>query len=220
MLINQGARQYAENNSPQVSYMVDDFTDDELYVADLQTRSPELTEEELAQALNYARSNPETFAKQINGIREEYKKLEEEDIRQKELEARAEQQEQIRQFQNNILGQIDNLTAIGDLDIEMTNDDKDELAEFILGRDGAGVSNLGKALNDSETLTKMAWFALHGEETLDDIQEYFADQIQKARQAGYEEGLNAAKKGGKTPEMVIQKPAPRQKTDPKTIYGF
>jgi len=34
------------------------------------------------------------------------------------------------------------------MDIQMTDEDKDQLAQFILGKDGAGVSYIQKALSD------------------------------------------------------------------------
>jgi hypothetical protein len=54
----------------------------------------------------------------------------------------------------------------------MDNDDKEELYDFITGFDEAGNSILGKAMNDPAILVKMAWFALHGEDMLDDISDY------------------------------------------------
>lgn len=205
MLIQQGMEQASQSQEPV--YEIDSIPDDELFVLDLQTRSEDMTEDDLANALEQAKANPELYRKQISGIREEYRKLEQEEIQQRQTLDEAEKAEEMRQFQDNILGNIDNLTSIGDLNIELSDEDKNELAEFILGRDGAGVSYLGKALNDGETLTKMAWFALHGEEMLDNIQDYFADQITKARESGYKEGLAAAKSGKKTPDVVVRKPA-------------
>lgn len=215
MLINQGAQDYANNHQDNTTYEIDSIPDDELFVLDLQTRAENMTDEELSTALESAKANPDTYKKQVDGIRQEYKVLEQNNIKQEQAETEAEQQEQVQQFQNNILGQIDSLNSIGDMDIEMSPEDKDELAEFILGQDGAGVSNLGKALNDPETLAKMSWFALHGEEMLDDIQNYFTDQIQKARQAGYNEALG--KNTPKTPEVVVK---PKEEEDHyKSVYN-
>lgn len=189
-------------NTPSVempTYKVDDIPDDELFVLDLQARSENMTEDELVSALQTAKANEELYNKQIAGIREEYRQLEDQDRSQKEALQQAEQEEILQQVQQDVLGKIDSLNSIGNLDIELSNDDKNELAEFMLGKDQAGVSYLGKAINDTETLTKMAWFALYGEQALDDIQEYFSDQITKARQAGYEEGLKASK-----PSVVVR----------------
>jgi hypothetical protein len=40
---------------------VDDYTDDELFVYDMQARMPELTEEEITQALESAKMNESVF---------------------------------------------------------------------------------------------------------------------------------------------------------------
>lgn len=207
-LYNQGLQAGLAQSAPVQTFQVDDIPDDELYVLDLQTRAKDITNDELAQALEQAKQNPETYAKQIAGIREEYRQLEQDEINQKQAIAEQQQQENMQEFQNNILNQIDNLNQIGDLDIDMSDEDKNELAEFILGQDGAGVSYLGKALNDSETLTKMAWFALHGEDALNEIQDYFADQITRARQSGYEAGLAQAQGN---PAVVVRKPTSKPK---------
>lgn len=45
----------------------------------------------------------------------------------------------------------------------MDKDEKTELANFILGNDGAGVNYLTKALNDPDTLVAASWFLLNGQ---------------------------------------------------------
>ena len=59
---------------------MDDFNDDELFIYDMKARVPDMTEEELAASLEAAQANPQAFEKQIAGLREEYKRLEEEEI--------------------------------------------------------------------------------------------------------------------------------------------
>ena len=86
--------------------------------------------------------------------------------------------------------------------VGITNDDNEEIADFILGRDQAGNSYLGKALNDPDTLTRMAWFALRGADALDNIQEYFSKQITEVRKQAYAKGVEDARNG--TPHVVIQ----------------
>ena len=52
----------------------------------------------------------------------------------------------------------------------------------------------------------MSWFALRGEEALDDIQNYYAEQIKIARQTGYKEGLAASQGGNnKAPKVAVRK---------------
>jgi hypothetical protein len=57
-------------------YKIDELSDDEVYLLDLESRVGELTDEEAAQALNTVKQNEEFFKKQIEGIRKEYKERE------------------------------------------------------------------------------------------------------------------------------------------------
>ena len=218
MVKNEGAQEYASTLSPEQNYVVDDFNDEELYIYDMKARVPDMTEDELAESLQAAQANPQAFEKQIAGLREEYKRLEEEEIQQEQAINQEQQQAQFEEFQNNVYNAIGSIEDIGG-SIELENEDRDLLAEFILGRDNAGVSYLGKALNDPETLVKMSWFALRGEEALDDIQNYYAEQIKIARQAGYNEGL-AAREGGKAPRVAIQKPKGKNKISAFSQSGY
>jgi len=124
MLQQQGA----SSNTPEPVYQVDSLSDDDLYLADMQLRAKDITDEELQQALEQAKSNPETYQKYVNGLREEYKNLENQNSEQQQAEEQAAQQEQYTQFSNQVLNSINNLNSIGDLDISMDDREKDELA--------------------------------------------------------------------------------------------
>jgi flagellar motility protein MotE (MotC chaperone) len=84
MVKNEGAQEYASTLSPEQNYVVDDFNDEELYIYDMKARVPDMTEDELAESLQAAQANPQAFEKQIAGLREEYKRLEEEEIQQEQ----------------------------------------------------------------------------------------------------------------------------------------
>jgi hypothetical protein len=77
----------------------------------------------------------------------------------------------------------------------MDADDKEELYDFITGFDQAGTSILGKAMNDPAILVKMAWFALHGEDMLDDISDYVKQQVTSIRRNSYNQGVEDARTG-------------------------
>lgn len=202
-LQNQGAQLYAQQNQPteQSSYETDDLTDDELFILDLQYRSPEMSEEEAFQVLEQAKQNDTLFAKQVEGLRKYYKELETDMQNQQELELQEERQQQFQEYSNSILDSIADMDSIGTLDLELDNEDRDELANFILGSDQAGINWFSKALEDTDTVVRMAWFALKGEDAFNEIQDYIAQQIQTASQnayqKGYEEGL------AKKPTVVI-----------------
>lgn len=198
------------NKEQEPVYTVDELDDDDLFVLDLQARVEGITEEQLAKALENAKQDEALFKKQMEGIRKEYKDLEDQNKQQQELLAQQQQEEQYQRFSNTINEQIDKLTSIAGLDVELENDDKEELADFILGRDEAGVSNLGKVLNDPESLVLMAWYALNGDKMIDDITTMYNNAIKKARQEAYNKGVEDGKKGIQ-PGHVVVTPPPAEK---------
>lgn len=201
---NQAINSYAEQSPiQQASYSVDDYTDDELFMYDMQARMPDMTDEELMEALETAKQNETLYQKQVNGIRNEYKQLESNKIQQEQMIANQQYQEQYNQYQNAIINAIDMQSDIANT-FELEDEDKQLLAYAILGQDQAGISNLGKALNDPQTLVKMMWFALKGDDAIDSMNEYYKDQISKARQSGYQKGLQDAMNGN-TGSRVVQK---------------
>jgi len=134
--------------------------------------------------------------------------LENNKFQQEQAIAQQEYQQQYQQYANAIIDAIDNQSDIAGI-FELEDEDKQLLAYSILGQDQAGISNLAKAVNDPTTLVKMMWFALNGERAFQEIDEYYKDQITKARQSGYEKGKQEA--SGETNSRVVQKPRLRQK---------
>lgn len=176
-------------------YTVDDISDEELYMLDLQTRIEDITDEQLQSALNKAKEDEDLFKKQVAGIRNEYKQIED---NKKAAEEAAQQEQatlQYQQFSDDIINSIQGLRNIGELDISMDNEDMERLANFILNRDATGVSYFARALNDPEELVKMAWFALNGEEVLNSISNYYKKQINQISKQNYNKGLEDGKKG-------------------------
>ena len=206
---------YAQASQQEPTYTSDQLTDDELFILDLQARVPDITDEEVSDALTKAKDNPEFYAKQMNGIRSEYERLEQESRDREEAVAIQQQQEAYNNYSNAVLNEIANLSEIGDLDINMDSDDMDELADFLLTSDEAGVNYFSKALQDPQTLVRMAWFALHGEEIFNGISDYYNKQIQEASRAGYQYGYYANRQNDyeqQNPSVVVrrnQKPSTR-----------
>lgn len=201
-LFAQGASQ----NQPEQIYQVDNLSDDELYLSDLQLRTNNtMTDEELQQSLENAKANPESYNKVIWGLRNEYKTLEDQQNQQKEAEILASKQEQFNQFSNNVLDSINNFDSIGDLSVNMDIDEKNQLAEFILGNDGAGINYLTKTLNDPDALVAASWFLLHGQDMLSDIENYVGSEIRRAKQAGRDEALKEFQEKAKhNPNVVVK----------------
>lgn len=170
------------------TFSTDELSDDELYLLDLETLSPDMTQEEALEALEIAKTNEDLFNKQMIGMRDKYKQMETNSREQEEALAQQEQQEQFRSYANSITEEISNFNNIGDLDINMSSDDMDELAGFILSSDNQGINPFRRALSDPTTQVRMAWFALHGEDIFNNISDYYNKEIQKASRAGFEKG--------------------------------
>lgn len=207
-------RQALEGN-PQ--YEVERLTDEDLYALDLQSRVPDMTDEEVAIALEHEKANPELFEKKMQGIRAEYKALEDERRQNEELLEQQQKQEQFEAFQSDVLDAIESLDEVGGVKLNLDEDDMEEVANFILSLDSAGVSYLGKALDDPQTLARMAWFALKGDEAFATITDYYDKEIAKEKRSAYKAGYEDAKKGiqpksTRKPTVVV---APKPASEPK-----
>lgn len=175
-----GVNSYIQNQSlNQYQYQIDDYDDNTLYVMDLIARGGDnrYSDQELEDALINAQANPVAFQKQVSAIREEYKQKEDENRRQIAYNQQQQQINQYNQFAENIENEIRNLRDVGGYDLNMDEDEMEELYEFITGFDAAGVSIFGKALNNPKLLVKMGWWALHGDEAIQDINDYWTNEI-------------------------------------------
>ena len=212
-------KQLLEGN-PQ--YEIDNITDDELYALDLQSRVKDITDEEINAALEQEKANPALFEKKMQGIRQEYKEAEDDRRQQEELLHQQERQEQFEEFQDGVMQALENLTEIGGVELNLGQEDLSEIADFILTSDAAGVSWLGKALDDPETLVRMVWFAIKGDEAFESLTDYYAKEIAQQKREAYTAGYEDAKKGvqPKRTTKVVTKPAPKQGDDiPPTNNG-
>lgn len=191
--------------SYEPQYKIDDLSDDELYLLDLETRAGELTDDEAAQALNIAKQNEEFYKKQIAGIRKEYKEREDYLNQQEQARIEEEQKQAFEEYQSNVVSAIDNFNTIGNLDLNLEDADKDELADFMLSQDQSGKNYLYQALQDPETLVKAAWFILNGDEAFNSVADYYTNQIKLISDAQYKKGFEDAKKGNQPsrPTVVI-----------------
>ena len=184
-------------------YKIDELSDDEVYLLDLESRVGELSDEEAAQALSTVKQNEEFFKKQIEGIRKEYKEREDLKNQQEEAAREQEQQEAFEQYQAQVVDAINGFNSIGNFDLNFEDADRDELADFMLSRDQAGKNYLFEALQDPETLTRAAWFILNGEDAFNTISDYFAQQIKLVSETQYKKGLEDGKKGVQTRPTVV-----------------
>lgn len=202
---NQAVQNYKDslNGNPQSQISVDDLTDEEIFILDLQDKIEGITDEEIEEMLETAKQNGALFIKRVNSIRTELKQQEQDYLQQIELDNQQQRQDEFNQFSNQILDSISNLKQIGNLDIELNDNDMNEIADFILAQDQTGLSNLGKALNNTNNLVEMTWWLLHGKQTLDDIERYYNKEISNVRQRSYEKGLNDGRQN-KQPSVAIK----------------
>lgn len=210
--------QSIQQQAPQEpQYKIDDLSDDELYLLDLESRVGELTDEVAAQALTNAKQNEELFKKQVDGIRKEYKEREDYQLQQQQAEIEQQQQEAYNQFQDSITKAISEFNTIGNLDLNFDDSDKEELAQFMLSRDEAGNNYLWQALQDPNTLVRAAWFILNGDEALNSISDYFVNQIKQVSENQYKKGFEEGRNGKQPsrPQVVIN----TQKTNQHRSYN-
>lgn len=186
-------------------YTVDDYTDDDLFITDMIARlGDNVTDEEVQDALTQAKSNEVLYNKQIEALRNEYRRAEQDRINQAEYEKQQASQEQYNQFSQSIINGINSFNQFYGCDIEMDQNEKQELYEFITGFDDAGTNHFAKVLNDPELVVKMAWTVLNGEQLINDINDYYKSKISEVRKSSYEKGLKDANK--KSESTLIIKP--------------
>ncbi len=65
----------------------------------------------------------------------------------------------------------------------------------MLSRDESGNNYLWQALQDPDTLTKAAWFILNGDDALNNIAEYFTNQIKLLSEHQDNKGFQEGKQG-------------------------
>jgi hypothetical protein len=198
----QAAQDYADSLNANPQYSIDDLSDDEIFMLDLQDKIEDITDEEITAALAKAKEDP-LYEKRIAGMRKALKAQEEAYNAQLKAEQEQAQQEQFNQFRDSVVNSIQQFNKVGDLDINLDQNDMEDIASFILDRDETGMSYMGRALNNPQTLVEMAWWTLKGRDALNSISEYFANEIKNVRQMSYQKGLEDGKKN---PSKVVYKP--------------
>ncbi len=159
---NKAIEEYLAQNPDKVQqkeYKIDDYSDDELYIADLAAKFPDFTEEELNAKLDAAKTNEELFKKEVDSLRQFYKG---EEDRQAE-EAKRSEQQQYEALQNTLLESIGRFNEIVlDTDdpksdsLEIEDSDKQIMLDYLLTPDKDGQSQFDKDLSDPNALIELA----------------------------------------------------------------
>lgn len=175
---NKAIEEYLAQNpqsAPQKNYTIDDYSDEELYIADLASKFPNFTEEELNERLDSAKTNEELFKKEVDSLRAFYKA---EEDRQAE-EAKQREQQQYEALQNTLLESIGRFNEVVlDTDdphsdsLEIEDSDKQIMLDYLLTPDKDGQSQFDKDLSDPQALIELAWLRTHGRDTITGISQY------------------------------------------------
>ena len=170
-----------------MQFEVDQISNDELYVLDLMSRTG-ITQDEAVEQLDNAKSNEDLFNKQISALRNEYRSKEMELIQQDQYMQQQQAQAEYNRFAEKVESSIVNFQEFAGYDLNMTDENMEELYDLIVGRDPAGNSYLGKILSDPDSLVKMGWFLLYGEQMVQDMDNYYKKEIAKVRKESYAKG--------------------------------
>lgn len=213
---------YIAKNNITPTYSIDNYSDDELYLADQKSKFPEMTDEELTTELEIAKSNEDLFKKKVELIRQQYKKLEEEQETQREEAEKAQQ----REYQDKFANILNDFNSIS-LDYKdpkserviLEERDKNLIFDYVFKPTANGVSKFVEDLSNPETIAKLAWFQLFGEDTISDISNYWKDKLKKARRSNSSTATpkNTSTVVVKQPTQEGQTSTPKYGRNEKTI---
>lgn len=178
---------YLKENPDKVHqkvYSVDDYSDDDLFIYDLQQRYPGFTDEELNTELEKAKEDEELFKRKTEIIRNTLKQQEDQ-----AEQARIEQEkQQVEDLRNNLMNAASKFNEV-QLDytddesdsLMIDNEDKEEMMSYILDQDQDGKSQLVKDLEDSDRLIELAWFMTQGPKMMSELSKHWKKQLADAR---------------------------------------
>lgn len=177
---------YIKENGPvEKQYSIDEYSDDELYIADLKSKYSNMTEDEIKADLEIAKENEDLFKKKVDIIRNQYKAQEEEEAKERVRK----QEEQFNNFKTSLETQLTEFNEIS-MDykdnksdrLQIEDSEKEEIYKYILNQDENGTTQFFKDLNDPKMLVELAWFALYGKDAISDITNYWKSQLKNSRQ--------------------------------------
>lgn len=188
------------------SYEIDGITDDELFILDAIDKYGEenVSDEQLEELLKNAKSDPDLYKRAIENLRVEYKQREDELNYRKQQEAEAQKEQDFNNFSTSVLNEIQSLNSIGGQSIELSVDDMNDVANYILTRDEDGNSEFGKVMNDPKRFVELAFWALKGNDIMSEI----SSQLK----AAYDKGVEAGKKGQSPLAFNNPKDKPKART--------
>lgn len=183
----QSIQDYRANNqtpTPQRVYTVDDYSDDELYIADLKTKYPDFTDQELLSKLEVAKEDEVLYDKEVAALRKSYQD-DEDALAQQEVEREKAQYAALQQ--NLIQAATDFTEVLFDPDnpnsdsLVIEDQDRRQIMSYLLDQDSQGKSQLIRDLENPKTLVQLAWLRLQGQDAISDTSRYWKDTLKETR---------------------------------------
>lgn len=194
--------EYIRQNGPvQREYSIDEYSDEEIYFADIKSKFPDMTDEEIQNDVESAKENGELFKKKVESIRKQYKAAEDEKIQ----DAKKQQEQMFIQFDNALKDSITNFNEISldykdnQADSIMIDDNmKNTIYHYLMDTSSDGESQFAKDLKNPQNWVKMAAYFLYGDDMISDISNYWKNEL-------------------KTTRREVQKPAKQAQTTVKKL---
>lgn len=213
--------EYIQNGGGEQQYQVDSLSDDELWLSDYHAKVKNASEEDALRALEYAKSNPDLFNKTMEGMRQMYKENEE-NSRTQDMQRQEELAKQVAaDYESAIVDAVNSNSRLrfGDDVIDLSKDDKEEIASFILDRDPSGENYMVGAMKNQNELVKMAFMYLKGEELINEMQEAHKRELANTRNDAYSKGFNDAR-SGKNQSYVVNRPGIKNRPSVQKIASL
>lgn len=203
MSVNDYIQSLQKTIEPVVSYEIDELSDEEVYALDLLDKvgKDNITDEELTEAIENAKKNEALFKKTVEGLRREYTQLEQEEQAQEANKIAREQELAYNNFAASIQNEIQNLNSFAGNDLELSKEDIDELAAFMLELDDTGTSAFGKALQDPALFTKAAFWLLNEEQIIEELSKQMQDTYKRGYDAGKQDSYQPTSKLAFSPKV-------------------
>lgn len=222
----QRLQEYLAQNPEAVHsqvYSIDEYSDDELYLADLKVKYPSFTDEELASKLENAKSNEELYNKEVTDLRNAYKEAEDRD---REYAAQREKQE-YEDMTNNLAIAATNFTEIS-LDaadpesdsLIIEDSDRRDIMRYLLEQDKDGKSWFVKDLENPSALIKLAYYMLKGDETISGVTQYWKDTLKSERKEIAKLKKEIEKLSSKGQNTYVARKENKQTSSPNDINSF
>lgn len=209
---NQSIEEY--NKSQQPTYVVSDYSDEELYVADMKSKlGDSITDEEILTQLEKELEIPEIFKKKVDKLREEYIRIEEQERANSAQAVLAQKQTTFNEFKDTISSLVDVVEDVGGVTLEDT--DKNDILKFMLEQDVNGATEFQKQMNDPENIFLAAWAILKAEDTFDVLKNHYEEMLKTSKKT---QPINKDK--GTQTTVVKKMPAAQRHMSVEDLHKF